>query len=334
MVHVWINGAQALLQVVYWWHPLLWLANARIRRTREEAVDDAVMHSLDRAADTYAPTLLKVARLALHRPLISLGLIGILESRSSLGRRIEKLLKVTPPRQPRLTTVAVVFVVAFGAMVLPMGSAPAPQAEAQPPVPLETNQPALNSGAPKPSAAAEEVQEAKLLFQQKKLDEAESVLRKRFKQDPRNRATEFCNALVQEARLRNARQPGSVLMRIGDSGAMGIIDTGSRINGGKTVLLSPLQRNQEGSDPKSFVVRRFKLDPDTFAANLTEITGNTNVVEALRELFDSLRIQFVPPKALFYTRDEGMLLIQATQAEIDTIGAALMAITSPVAQIK
>jgi len=40
---VWINCFQSLLQIVYWWHPLLWLANARIRYAREEAVDDAVM---------------------------------------------------------------------------------------------------------------------------------------------------------------------------------------------------------------------------------------------------------------------------------------------------
>ena len=43
---VWLNFLQALLQIFYWWHPLVWLANARIRRVREEAVDDAVMLAL------------------------------------------------------------------------------------------------------------------------------------------------------------------------------------------------------------------------------------------------------------------------------------------------
>ena len=43
---VWVNFVQALLQIFYWWHPLVWLANARIRRVREEAVDDAVMLAL------------------------------------------------------------------------------------------------------------------------------------------------------------------------------------------------------------------------------------------------------------------------------------------------
>ena len=65
---VWVNCAQALLQMVYWWHPLLWLANARIRRVREEAVDDAVMLALRDEAENYAPTLLEVAKLAFARP--------------------------------------------------------------------------------------------------------------------------------------------------------------------------------------------------------------------------------------------------------------------------
>src|ERR1035441_5199582 len=80
---VWMNCAQALVQIVYWWHPLLWLANARIRRVREEAVDDAVMLALRDDAEAYAPTLLEVAKFAFHRPLASLGLVGRSEENTS-----------------------------------------------------------------------------------------------------------------------------------------------------------------------------------------------------------------------------------------------------------
>jgi len=125
---VWVNCAQALLQIVYWWHPLLWFANARIRRAREEAVDDAVMLALNDDAETYAPTLLEVAKLALHRPLASLGLVGILESRSSLRQRIERLMDFRPPRQAGLGAAALVGVLGFAALAVPMGEAPAPTA--------------------------------------------------------------------------------------------------------------------------------------------------------------------------------------------------------------
>jgi general secretion pathway protein D len=128
---VWVNCAQALLQIVYWWHPLLWLANARIRRVREEAVDDAVMLALKEDAETYAPTLLEVAKLALHRPLASLGLVGILESRSSLHQRIERLLDFRPPRKAGLTLGSALAVLGFAALAVPMGEAPAPSEVAQ-----------------------------------------------------------------------------------------------------------------------------------------------------------------------------------------------------------
>ena len=123
---VWMNCAQALVQIVYWWHPLLWFANARIRRVREEAVDDAVMLALREDAEIYAPTLLEVAKLAFHRPLASLGLVGILESRSALRQRIERLVNFRAPRKAGLTLVSLCGICIFSAAALPMGEATIP----------------------------------------------------------------------------------------------------------------------------------------------------------------------------------------------------------------
>ena len=121
---VWMNCAQALVQIVYWWHPLLWLANARICRVREEAVDDAVMLALRGDAEIYAPTLLEVAKLAFHRPLASLGLVGILESRSALRQRIERLVNFRAPSKAGLTLASFCGICIFSAVALPMDQAP------------------------------------------------------------------------------------------------------------------------------------------------------------------------------------------------------------------
>ena len=121
---VWINCLQSLLQIIYWWHPLVWFANARIRRAREEAVDDAVMLALRENADSYAPTLLKVAKLSFHRPLASLGLVGILESRSALRQRIERLLDFKMPRRAGLSFVSILGIAAFTTVAVPMAEAP------------------------------------------------------------------------------------------------------------------------------------------------------------------------------------------------------------------
>src|SRR6185437_10964194 len=112
----WINCVQMLLQIVYWWHPLVWFANARVRRLREEAVDDAVMCALNEEAEIYAPTLLEVAKLAFHRPLSSLGLVGILESRNALRQRIERLLNFATPRRAGLSVMSIIGIAAFSAL--------------------------------------------------------------------------------------------------------------------------------------------------------------------------------------------------------------------------
>jgi beta-lactamase regulating signal transducer with metallopeptidase domain len=141
---VWLNFAQALVQISYWWHPLVWLANARIRRVREEAVDDAVMLALRDKAEAYAPTLLEVAKLALNRPLASLGLVGILESRHALRQRIERLVDFRPPRKSGLTLVSLLGILAFTAVAVPMGDGPSP---VQPAATSSVNAPNTNTDA-------------------------------------------------------------------------------------------------------------------------------------------------------------------------------------------
>ena len=122
---VWVNLGQALIQTVYWWHPLVWLANARIRLAREEAVDDTAMVVLQDDADSYLATLVQVGSLVMRRTLASLGMVGILESRSTLGHRIKRLINFQAPSQPRVTVASALCLLAFAAVALPMGQAPA-----------------------------------------------------------------------------------------------------------------------------------------------------------------------------------------------------------------
>ncbi|MFN0067892.1 MAG: M56 family metallopeptidase, partial [Limisphaerales bacterium] len=58
---LWIGHAQALLQILWWWHPLVWLAGRRLDRAREEAADEAVVGALEREPQRYAETLVAVA---------------------------------------------------------------------------------------------------------------------------------------------------------------------------------------------------------------------------------------------------------------------------------
>ncbi len=158
---LWTNCVQTLLQIAYWWHPLLWIANTRIRQVREEAVDEAVMLGLKAEAHTYAPTLLEVARMALPRPINTLGLVGILESHGTLKRRIEKLLDFRAPQRARLRFVPILCILAFGAFAVPMGQAPSPDAEAESALLVRSTPAALEH----PNTAVQALTSVQLLIQ-------------------------------------------------------------------------------------------------------------------------------------------------------------------------
>jgi beta-lactamase regulating signal transducer with metallopeptidase domain len=117
---LWVNCVQSLLQIVYWWHPLLWLANGRIRLVREEAVDEAVLTALSPQAEEYPETLLRVARLSLREPTLALGSLGIMESRRKLTARIKRMLRQPVPQSSRLGVAGVALVIVMGAVLLPM----------------------------------------------------------------------------------------------------------------------------------------------------------------------------------------------------------------------
>ncbi len=125
LVHVkrrdlWINLAQTLIQIAYFYNPLLWLANAKIRRIREQAVDEAVLVAMGGSAQQYPQTLLDVARLAFKRPALSLRLIGVVESKGALTARIKHMLSRPFPKTARLGLLGFAAIIIGGAVLLPM----------------------------------------------------------------------------------------------------------------------------------------------------------------------------------------------------------------------
>ena len=197
---VWVNCAQALLQIIYWWHPLLWLANARIRRVREEAVDDAVMLALRDDAEIYAPTLLEVAKLAFNRPLASLGLVGILESRSALRQRIERLINFNAPKKAGLTAVSILGILAFSAVALPMGDAPEKTNAAAINLESNTNSPIPTNAVNAKIESATLTQDGKMFYEMGKFDDAEAKLKAALALNPDNQAAHYYLDLVEKSR--------------------------------------------------------------------------------------------------------------------------------------
>ena len=119
---LWVNHAQSVFQILYWWHPIVWFANAAIRRVREQAVDEQVMLALGADADDYPATLVEMAKRVSRRPFPALGLVGILEHRSALKTRIRRLLERPLPATATLSLGHLFLILLVGLVALPMNA--------------------------------------------------------------------------------------------------------------------------------------------------------------------------------------------------------------------
>ncbi len=117
---LWVNFMQTILQIVYFYNPLLWFANAVVRGIREKAVDEMVLTKLGDEADSYSGTLIDIAEIAFSRPHFSLRLVGVVESKKALAGRIKHILSRPFPKSAKLGIVGLIAVIVTAAILLPM----------------------------------------------------------------------------------------------------------------------------------------------------------------------------------------------------------------------
>ncbi|MHC4241422.1 MAG: M56 family metallopeptidase [Planctomycetota bacterium] len=117
---VWVSFVQTLLQIAYFYNPLLWVANAIIRKVREQAVDEMVLVAMGEQAEDYPETLLNISRLTFSRPVLSLRLIGVIESKKALHRRIKIMLNRPVPKNAKIGIGGFVVLLILGFILLPM----------------------------------------------------------------------------------------------------------------------------------------------------------------------------------------------------------------------
>jgi beta-lactamase regulating signal transducer with metallopeptidase domain len=117
---LWVNCLQTALQIVYFYNPLVWLANALVRRVREQAVDEMVLVALGAEAGSYGRTLIDIAEMASLHASPALALVGVAESKKSLEGRIRHMITRPMPKNARVGVTSVLVVAAIGAILLPM----------------------------------------------------------------------------------------------------------------------------------------------------------------------------------------------------------------------
>ncbi len=117
---LYLNAAQSLLQIVYFYNPLVWASNLVLRRLREYGVDEETLIMSHSSAGNYAETLVNVAASSsLPRTVPRLAL-GVIESRSSLTQRVERMLSRPLPASSRLGWKGLLCTMLLGVVLLPL----------------------------------------------------------------------------------------------------------------------------------------------------------------------------------------------------------------------
>lgn len=110
-------GLQQLVQTVYFFNPVVWIAGARLNEAREQLCDATVVAAGRLAARDYVGGLLDVLRLELR----GAGAPTMTVRKRRINVRIRNIFEREGGRRPRFFG-AVVFSVGFGLFLLPLGS--------------------------------------------------------------------------------------------------------------------------------------------------------------------------------------------------------------------
>jgi beta-lactamase regulating signal transducer with metallopeptidase domain len=170
---LWVNGLQMLLQILYWFHPMVWIAGSRLRAERELIVDDMVIASLHEGRRCYSDSLLAIIRQSAKSHFLTPGYVGIMEPRASISHRLRRILDENRKLSLRIGVASILFIALLGFILIPQArsekapeaaemtntAAEAPPSAPQPPAFAETTRPPNETTPPSeptaPLAAAE-----------------------------------------------------------------------------------------------------------------------------------------------------------------------------------
>lgn len=113
-----VGWAEAVLSIVWWFHPGMWWLKRELRRTREDCCDDVLLATRLAVPERYCETLIQAAVCHTFRPLEPVAL-GISNGEHPAARRIRRLMDSSMFRTRRLKLTALLVAMAISLMVLP-----------------------------------------------------------------------------------------------------------------------------------------------------------------------------------------------------------------------
>jgi len=122
-----VHAIYMILQIAYWFNPLLWLIRKQLQNLRELCCDATVARLLREKTIGYRQTLLETARQLLAEPVDpGLGLLGLFENSGWLVDRLRWLEKKSWKYRPLRIATIFVLISLMAACVLPMTKFEAP----------------------------------------------------------------------------------------------------------------------------------------------------------------------------------------------------------------
>jgi bla regulator protein BlaR1 len=141
---LWLNWLITALQIAHWFNPLIWLGFARLRSDRELACDElALMHAGEKTGTLYGETVVKLLE-GLSHPAAIPGLVGILEDKKQMRRRILMIANFKKPG--RWSALAILLVGAIAAATLTDAQTQNPKTQAPPNTTATIKSPEKDSG--------------------------------------------------------------------------------------------------------------------------------------------------------------------------------------------
>ena len=111
------NLLQAVLTAFYFFHPLVWWANARLCRLREDACDESTVATLQGRRRAYGSGIVKIAEMVGGNP--GRLTLAVVESKPLVKHRLQRILDPRLPFGNRLRWTARAFLVLIAAILLP-----------------------------------------------------------------------------------------------------------------------------------------------------------------------------------------------------------------------
>ncbi|MFC1793923.1 ankyrin repeat domain-containing protein [Planctomycetota bacterium] len=115
-----INLIQILAQAIFWFHPVVWWVNRRIRQEREKCCDEMVVAQFSTAPEHYTDAIveaLTAERRSAH-PVPSLAIVG---SVKDIEERIKNMLRPGKKFYKRPSVIALIIILLFAFLIVPIG---------------------------------------------------------------------------------------------------------------------------------------------------------------------------------------------------------------------